>query len=177
MSFLLVKIIRKVIKLILDNDSPKQIAFGFSLGMLIGIGPSNIVYSLIIAFIITLLNVNITASLLGAFVFSLFNFLFFPIANQIGSFILIQKQILIPFWTLIHNTSILSWLNINNTLYLGSIILGFILIYPSYFLFLKFIHYFRSTLKEKLASSKLVKSLKASPLFKWLFKIKEFANI
>ena len=176
MTFLLIKILKKLIKLIMDNKDPKQIAVGFSFGMLLGLAPSNLFYLLIVLFCVSLFKVNVSGAFFGTLVFGVLSYVIDPISNQIGVFLLISQQGLIPFWTLLYNIPVLPWLNFNNTLMLGSIVLGLLSFVPVYFGFLKFIAYFRTHLKEKLANSKLIKGLKASPVFKWAFKLQELSE-
>jgi uncharacterized protein (TIGR03546 family) len=160
----------------MDNDNPKQIALGVSLGMLLGLAPTNLLYLLMIVFCVSIFKINVSGAFLGALIFGLLSFAFDPISNQIGIMLLITNKGLLPFWTMLYNLPIVPWLNFNNTLMLGSIVLGLILFIPVYFGSINLLAYFRTHLKEKLANSKLVKSLKASSLFKWIFKLQEIAG-
>ena len=115
MTFLVLKILKKLIKLITDHADPKQVAVGFSCGMLLGLAPINYLYLLVIIFFVSIFKVNISGAFFGALIFGLVSYFLDPISNQIGIFILIKQKALLPFWTMLYNSPVLPWLNFNNT--------------------------------------------------------------
>ena len=173
MTLLLIKILRKFVKLIVDHADPKHVALGISVGMLLGLAPTNIVYLFFIIACVCIVNMNISAVFFGFLIFSLLSMLTDPIAHSIGVYLLITQKWLLPLWTTLYNVPILPWLNFNNTLMLGNMILGLVLLIPVYLGSIKGIQFFRHKLKDKLANSKFMKTLKATPFVKWFFRIQE----
>lgn len=176
MSLLALKVCRKLIAIILENDTPAMVALGFSLGMLLGLHPFNILYFFLIALLILLFKTNIGASFLGVLLFSLISPLFKGLSNKIGTWLLLDTPSLRPLFETLYSAPLLPYLNFNNTYILGSLVLGMLLFLPVFFGFYAFIRYLRSTLKARLERAKWVKWLKASTLFRWGLALKRILS-
>ena len=133
---------------------------------------SQLLFYLFLLICLCVFSINISAVFLGMVVFGLLSVLIHPLVDSLGHYLLISQQGLFEFWTFLYNLPIVPWLHFNNTLQLGCMLLALLLFYPTYKGVLIFIRYFRQTLQEKLANSKLVKGLKATPLFQWGMRIK-----
>jgi len=62
---------------------------------------------------------------------------------------------------------ILPFTRFNNSIVMGSGLIGFIFAFPMFFIFKKLIIKYRLLLEEKVKSSKWWKAMKATTLFKW----------
>ncbi len=170
MSVLLLKFLKKFIKVLISSDSPPQIAVSFALGAFMGLTPDNFFLSIIIVSLLFILNVNVSAGLVSAGLFSLFSSRLFPLAHKIGSFLLIEQTGLFSFWTTLYNAPILPFLEFNNTVMLGTLILALLAQLPIYFLVKKGIIVYRESLHEKLQKLKIIQTIKASGIGQWVHK-------
>ncbi len=115
------------------DATPQQMALGMSFGMLVGLVPKGNLLAAVLMIILCSLRINLAVGLMAAFVFSWADMLLDPITHQIGSFVL-KHESLQGLWTQMYDTSVLPWTNFNNTVVMGSFVLGLGLFGPVYFL-------------------------------------------
>jgi uncharacterized protein (TIGR03546 family) len=163
----IVKILSKLLKALRSNAAPGQIAWGFALGMILGLTPFMSMHNLVVIFLITILNVNLSAVFLGLMVFSGFAYLLDPLFHSIGYFLLVEVNFLQGLWETMYNTPIIALSGFNNTVVLGSLVSSLLLLFPV-FLFMKwFVVYYRENLESKVQKMKIVVLLKGSKLYKF----------
>lgn len=167
---LILKLLIRIIKIIQSGPTPAQAAAGFTLGMFIGLAPFSSLYTIFIAILILLLNINISAAILGWIVFSIIGFFADALFHSIGYSLLTSEGYLNGIWTAMANTPIIPLTAFNNTVNLGSICFSIILAIPIYFGFKTFIVIYRSRYAEKLANTKVIKSIKLSKPYIWYTK-------
>jgi uncharacterized protein (TIGR03546 family) len=126
-----IKPVRFLVSIFRDLNSPRQIAAGFALGMLVGLVPKGNLTAAVLATLILMLRVNLAAGMLGALVFSWVGLALDPIADRIGYFVLAQPRLL-PVWQALWEQPLMPWTALNNTVVLGSLLLGISLWYPVY---------------------------------------------
>jgi uncharacterized protein (TIGR03546 family) len=171
MSLLLLKLLRKFLKALVSSNTPAQIAMAFSLGAIMGLTPSNLFVSILVMSLLFIFNVNFSAGILSSGLFSLFAHKFYPLAHNIGSYLLIDKTNLHAFWTTLYNMPVLPFLNFNNTVMLGTLILALLAQVPLYFLIKSAVIAYRQHIHEKLNKIKAIQALKASGIGQWVYKI------
>lgn len=66
-----IKILKKIIKALGSDSSPNQLAFGFALGMILGLTPFWNIHNLLLIFIIAIISVNIGTVFLGFAIFGI----------------------------------------------------------------------------------------------------------
>lgn len=130
MSFLL-KPLRQVAGALVGNDSPRQIAAGMTLGMMLGLVPKGDLIAVVLATLMCGLKVNRAAGLAMAMVFT-----------AIGSFTdsfthLLGKDVLATPWlqstfVALYDLPLGPWLGFNNTVVMGSLLLAIYFSYPCY---------------------------------------------
>ena len=76
-------------------------------------------------------RVNLGAGLLSAFAFSWVGLATDPLAHQVGQRLL-SAEALTPIWTTLYDTPLVPWTDFNNTVVLGSFLLGLAVFYPCY---------------------------------------------
>lgn len=116
-------------KALKGESSPNQIAWAMALGMLVGLIPKGNLTAWAFGFVLFGLRVNLGAGLLTAIIFTSLNSLFDPLSHGIGLRLLsLQKmqQLLVR----LHDAPLVPWLALNNTVVLGSTVLGLALCYP-----------------------------------------------
>ncbi|AKL97519.1 TIGR03546 family protein [Endomicrobium proavitum] len=164
----IVKILKDIFKVLQTDVSPNQVAFGAALGIFLGFVPG-VLWKCIFFFLIMILRVNIGAAFVSWTVFGLVGLLLDPIADKIGYFIL-NLGFLFNLFTSLYNADIVPFTKFNNTVVMGNLALGVILFYPAYFFSKKFILYYRSHWREKIAKWRIVKLLTASSISYTIFK-------
>lgn len=165
--YLLLNILKKIIKILHSNDSPSQIAWGVVLGSFMGLAPFLCLHKLVILLMILLLNVNMGAAFLSVLIFSLIGVLTDPLANLIGYQLLVRSPGLTGMWTSLYNAPLVPFTKFNNTIVLGSFLLNIIFILPLLIFTEKFTVYYRKNLAQKVEKWKIMKLLKLSSVSKF----------
>jgi len=171
MLLFLTKFITRIIKELHSNSNPSQIGFGAGLGAIIGLTPFWCLHNLIIFMIIMLVNVSSAAAAVFTIIFSFIAFVFDPLANAIGYWLLVNVNALQPFWTSLYNMPLVPLMKFNNTLVLGSLVLSLILFYPVYLLTIFGVKKYRAGLKDKIDKWRIMKALKATKFIQWYIQV------
>lgn len=116
---------------LVDQDTPRQLALGFALGMLAGLVPKGNLIAVGLMLIICGSKVNLGTAALGTFLFSWVGLLTDPMSHEIGIWLLTHES-LQAFWTSLYNLPIVPWTRFNNTIVLGSLVIGLLMLYPVY---------------------------------------------
>lgn len=111
--------------------TPRQIALGIALGMVVGLVPKGNLTATVLAMILALLKLNLGAALLSALVFSCLSPLGDPLFHAVG-WRLLSAPALRDTWENLHRQPVVPWLNVNNTVVLGTLVTGLALFYPCY---------------------------------------------
>ena len=123
--------IRWLAKGLLAAETPRQLALGFALGAVVGLVPKANLTAVLLAFIVCSCRVNVAMGLAGTFVFSWVALIVEPLTHRIG-WALLSQPALSGMWTWLMDVPLVPWMRLNNTVVLGSLILGIVLIYPIY---------------------------------------------
>ena len=105
------------------------LAHGFALGALVGLVPKGNLTAVVLMVILCGARVNLGAGMLAAFAFSWIGLLLDPLSHRAGVFLL-EWQPLVPAWTWLYNLPVVPWTQFNNTVVLGSLVLGLAAYYP-----------------------------------------------
>lgn len=124
---------RLFFKALVVDATPRQMAFGFALGVLVGLVPKGNLLAIALMMLMCSLRVNLGVGLATVFVSSWAGMLLDPITHRIGEFLLTSKP-LRPLWEIMNDTLLLPWTDFNNTIVLGSFSLGLAAFVPLYFL-------------------------------------------
>lgn len=125
--------IRYLAEALTAECSPRQIALGLALGLLVGLVPKGNLTAVALMAVMCSLRVNLAAGLLSAFVVSWAAVIIDPLTHRIG-LALLTLEPLTPIWTHLYDLPLLPWTGFNNTVVLGSLVLGVLLFWPSYLL-------------------------------------------
>jgi uncharacterized protein (TIGR03546 family) len=115
---------------LLLDASPKQLAWGFALGMATGLVPKGNLIAIALMTLLCSLRVNLAAGTMAVFVFSWIGMAVDPVSHSIGEFLL-SHAALQSLWTTLYDTPLVPWTAFNNTVVLGSFVLGLTLLYPA----------------------------------------------
>ncbi len=168
----ILKIVKKIIKILGSAASPNQIAWGFSLGMILGLTPFWSPHNLIVIVLIILLNVNIGSAVFGWAIFSGFAYLLDGIFHSLGYLLLVGVDSLQGVWTFFYNSPFLALFRLNNTVVLGSLIIALLALVPVVIFMKWFVVFYRNNLQARVQKFKIVKLLKGSKIYTAYEKIK-----
>ena len=127
----LIRPLRFLAQSLMIDATPRQLAWGFSLGMVIGLVPKGNLTAILLMALLGSLRVNLAAGALGIFIFTWVGMLLDPISHRLG-FFLLTRESLAPLWIALYDTNLVPWTAFNNTVVLGSTLIGLILLYPVY---------------------------------------------
>ena len=153
MIFWLYKLARKFKQAIKANRDPKLIARGIALGCLLGFIPPGNLTSLVVLGLILCLKLNHAVAFLTAIAVSFAAVPLDPMTHWLGDKILSylsDQNMLAPVW----NLPLIAWTDLNNTVVLGSTLIGTLLVYPTQRLcdaILTKIHHYQAKEHEKSA--------------------------
>ncbi len=131
------------------HDDPRGLALGVALGLLLGLVPKGNLTALLISLVFFSLRTHLAVGLLTATCVSLFAPWLDPLTHGIGNIFLSGPRLL-PFWTRLHRLPLFPWLHLNNTVVLGSLVLGTASVWPVYRSVLWLVEY-RERRREELA--------------------------
>lgn len=143
---------------IIAQDSSRQLALGFALGMVVGMVPKGNLLAVLLMVLVAGSKVNLGTAMLGAFLFSWLGVLTDPVSHQVGLGLL-SNESLAGFWTWLYNLPVVPWTRFNNTVVLGSFLLGLSLFYPIYRLAEPHFAHWQPKLAERFRKYKLTKVL------------------
>jgi uncharacterized protein (TIGR03546 family) len=127
--FLIIKPLRMACKALLAQSSPGQLSMGLAMGVLVGLVPKGNLLAIVLGMVLaaTRVNLGIAAAAIVACTFA--SSFLDPVSDRIGVWLLSQPQ-LHSLWTQLYNTPVMPWTAFNNSVVLGSLVLGLVLLYP-----------------------------------------------
>ena len=128
-------------------DSSHQLAVGIAFGMIIGLIPKDSLIPYAIAAIALLTNANLLSLIVSAFVLSQLSPLFDPITHPIGAWVLTFDP-LESVWISLYEIPVVPWTRIENTVVMGSLVLGLLFAVPTYALSFYFFEKFGSSISK-----------------------------
>lgn len=155
--------IRFFFKALVTDNTPSQMALGFALGVVIGLVPKGNLIAISLMVVLGAIRVNLGMGMLAAFAFSWLGVVLDPLTHRIGH-ILLTTDSLVPYWTELRNQPMAPWTKFNNTIVLGSFVLGMTLLVPVFLLAKPVFHKYTPDWSERLKKFKLVQLLHGTEL-------------
>ena len=165
--------IAKLIKILRSEISPNQIAWGFGLGMILGLTPFLSLHNLLVVILIIMLKVNLATAIFSFGIFSAIAYLIDPVFHSFGYYILVDLESLNGFWTWLYNVPVLALSKFNNTVVMGSLVSSIILILPVYFLVKIGVVNYREKIDVKIKNWKFIKLIKGTKIYSLYEKIRD----
>ncbi|MBA4106170.1 MAG: hypothetical protein C0485_10450 [Pirellula sp.] len=156
MLTLFLRPVRMLLQALIGNDTPRQTAWGFSLGMMVGLLPKGNLTAIAIAMVLCSLRVNRAAGFLAIAIFSYVGAFFDGTAHRLGS-LLLTSPTLQPMFAAIYDKPLGPFSGLNNTAVLGQLFIGLYLFYPVYRAARVATTYLRPRLQHYLMRYKLVR--------------------
>lgn len=154
------KLFKKIIALFQSDISPDQIAWGFALGAILGLVPG-VFMKMILFIVIMIFRVNLSSAFLAAALFAIIGLAIDPLLDKIGYVFLVNFGFLNSIYTWLYNLPVVPFTKFNNTIVMGSLITGIVLIIPNGILAKKLLVYYRHNYKDKVANLKIIKFIDA----------------
>ncbi|MEZ6126955.1 MAG: TIGR03546 family protein [Planctomycetaceae bacterium] len=123
--------IRLTLRAVLTEAKPGQLALGFAMGVLIGVVPKSNLIAVVLSFVLASLRANLAIAAATALVVSFVAGYLDPLSDRIGSWLLTHPA-LQETWTHLYNQPVMPWTDFNNSIVLGSLVIGLILVYPAF---------------------------------------------
>lgn len=127
------KPLRFLARALVQDNTPTQMAFGFALGLMIGLVPKGNLIAITLMIVLGSLRVNLGVGMLTALAVSWLGPLLDNLTHPIGQTLLANES-LTSFWTELYNMPVAPWTKFNNTIVLGSFALGVSLALPAFFI-------------------------------------------
>ncbi|MGZ3743457.1 MAG: TIGR03546 family protein, partial [Pseudobdellovibrionaceae bacterium] len=169
---LLLKQLFSFFQLLNSETGTNQVASGLACGLILGFSPFLSLQTLILLCLIFFFRIQIGAAFLSGFFFKFVAFVFDPLADQLGRAVL-EAKALRPFFTQMYNMPLVPLTRFNNSIVMGSALVGFILVVPAFFLFRIMILKYRASFVARFKDTKIWKSFAATKVYGWYSKYKE----
>ncbi|QDU90538.1 hypothetical protein Pla175_39440 [Pirellulimonas nuda] len=129
----LVRPLRQLAGLFTAHDSPRQVAAGVAIGMVLGLVPKGNLIAVLLGMTLMVFRVNRTAGLLSAALFSWIGLGMDGFTDRLGGIVLAAPSMQGAYaW--LYDLPLGPWIGFNNTVVLGSLLTGLYLSYPCYLL-------------------------------------------
>jgi uncharacterized protein (TIGR03546 family) len=163
----MITLIAKILAALNANSRPGEAAAGFACGILLALVPADNLLWILLFTVFFFLRLHLATMILTTVVFKLFIGAADPIIDALGLWIL-QLPRLEPLFIRAINTPVLPFLKFNNTLVMGGCAAGILLWVPSFLVGRMLVLLYRRRIRDRLASSKLVKFFEKTPLLRKL---------
>lgn len=130
MSFFLTPL-RQLAGALVGNDSPRQIAAGVMLGMMLGFVPKGNLIAVVLAALLCGLKVNRAVGLAMAILFTAVGYVMDGFTHRLGKDVL-ETAWLQSTFAAFYDLPLGPWLGFNNTVVMGSLLVAVYLSYPCY---------------------------------------------
>ena len=144
----------KFLKELNSADSSKTIVLAVVLGLIAGFLPTVNFFTILVFFIVLILRIPIGLFIASFSAFKIIGFFLDPIFNKVG-FSLLTTDILKSIWTFLYNIPFFRWSGFNNTVVMGSLVLGIVFGIILYFVLIKLIYIYRKVVFERLKKIKI----------------------
>jgi len=131
MFTLLMRPVRFLAQAFLTNDSPRQTAWGFTLGMIVGLLPKGNFLAIGLGMLLLATRGNFAAGVLGVGVFSWIGWACDDFAHRLGAAVLLWPPAR-EAYTWLFDRPLGPFIGFNNTVVMGQLLLGLYLAYPVY---------------------------------------------
>ncbi len=169
---LLLKQIFAFFRLLNSETGTNQLASGLACGLILGFSPFLSIQTFLILILVFFFRIQMGAAFLAAFFFKFVAFLFDPAADQLGRAVL-ETPSLRPLFTEMYNMPLVPMTRFNNSIVMGSMIVGLILVIPAFFVFRSLILKYRVTVVARFKGTKIWKSFAATKVYNWYNKYQD----
>lgn len=123
--------LRFLVRAILAETTPHQLALGFAVGAAIGLVPKMNLIAVGLIALLFVLRVNLLSGAVGILVFSVISQAMTPFLDRIGEAVL-MINFLQPLYGWLYDAPLGAWTRFNNTVVAGGLLIGLVQLYPLY---------------------------------------------
>lgn len=163
---LLLKQLFSFFKLLNSDTGTNQLASGLALGIVLGFSPFLSLQTFLVLLLVFFFRIQMGAAFLSAFFFKLVAFLVDPATDILGRKVL-ESESLRGLFISLYNMPLVPLTRFNNSIVMGSAIVGFLAAIPGYFIFKKLVVQYRITVVEKFKQTKIWKAWAGTKLYDW----------
>ena len=153
------KIVKKILSNLNSNEKIENIALSATIAILYSIVPFNLIFHPFLFFLVIILNGNLLFFLFLTPLFYKIMVLTFPVSHIIGNFMLGATP-LQSLFERIYTIPILNYFEWYNTVTFGAYVFSVLFYFPLYFLLIRLIKKYRSSILPQLKKSKVAKIFK-----------------
>lgn len=124
---------RLLLLALLAQSTPRQMSMGMALGVLIGLVPKGNLLAVALGILLAMLRVNLGVAASAAVATSFASVYLDPVSHTVGAHVL-GHPALKSFWMQLYNTPLMPWTDFNNSVVMGSFLIGLTLILPIHWL-------------------------------------------
>ena len=144
-------------------NQPRHYALGIVVGMLIGAVPKFSIIPWVVLLVGMLLPTNLSALILAAIVFTFLGPLFDGQSHRLGA-ALLTDQSLTSFWHSLFSHKYSSWLQLHNSVVLGSTLMAVAAMLPLYFVAKRASYYLKPIFTKYVLSNSVADWIRGYPL-------------
>ena len=156
--FLVLRPVRLLLKALLTQSSPRQMSWGLALGVLAGLVPKGNLLAIAIGIFIAMLRINLGVAMAAAVEVTFASGYLDPVSDSVGKWILSSAS-LQDVWIRIYNTPLMPWTDFNNSIVMGSFVLGLAVAWPVHRASLPMFEYYSDLLAEHAKTWRLARIL------------------
>ena len=135
--------------------SAKMMVLSIVFGLIAGFLPAVNFFTFVIFFVVLIFRIPIGLFLASFSFFEFLGYFLDPVFHKTGAFLL-KSSFLEPLWTFLYNIPLFRWSGFNNTIVMGSLVLGIVFGIILYFVLSKLILIYRNIVFSKLKKSKIL---------------------
>lgn len=169
---LLLKQLFAFFRLLNSENGTNQLAAGLALGLVLGFSPFLSLQTFVVLTLVIFFRIQFGAAFVSAFFFKFVAFLLDPLCDALGRLVL-ESEALRPLFVELYNMPIVPMTRFNNSIVMGSGLIGFLLFIPAFFVFRVLIEKYRQTVVARFKGTKMFKAFAATGFYKWYVKYEE----
>ncbi len=127
--FLILRPVRLLLKAMVMESTPRQMSLGLALGVCVGLVPKGNLLAIVLGILLAATRVNLAIATFAIVVCALTSGFADSFFNQVGGYIL-ALPVLQDLWIELANMPFMPWTKFNNTIVMGSFVVGLVLIWP-----------------------------------------------
>jgi uncharacterized protein (TIGR03546 family) len=158
--------VRLLAQALTSHDSPRQVAWGFVLGMAIGLMPKGNLLLIALTVLLCALRVNKPAGMMAVGLFSLLGFALDGLAHHLGAVVLLWAPAR-PLHVWLYELPLGPWLGTNNTVVIGQLLISLYFAFPAYYLAHQFASRIQPRINKWLLRYRIIRWLRGAELSAW----------